>query len=907
MRKTNRNQRAVILSGIFFFLCVSASLRLIFPEHTTAQVRPVYDQGALGLGQLLKRINTTASVMMIGAHPDDEDTALLAYLARGENARTAYLSLTRGDGGQNLIGPELGESLGIIRTEELLQARRLDGAEQYFTRAYDYGFSKKLDEAKQKWDEKIILCDVVRAIRIFRPMVVVSQFAGTPADGHGQHQFSGYITPLAVHAAGDIKQCKGYEPPWLVQKFYVRHRGSGEPTLRINTGKYDPLLGRSYFEIAMEARSQHKSQEQGVLELKGDQFSSLNLIETAVPHGTNEKSVFDGIDTSITGIQNFDEEVSEDLRQDQKKVYQNANDILLRVMREYEPAAPQKLLPGLAEALVSVAGLKVRLKVPGIVGAEPIPELTEPTIPIAVHQKVNYSFALSLLEQKSQEIAEAIRLSIGLRIDALADKETAAPGDSFGMTVKVFTPEADKVRVKGLSGCTQTGFRPAKNDDPKAITQGIRREIGNATFYFDSKVPKNALPTQPYWLTEPRDGDLYRVRRSENFEGITPFQRPIKECELEVEIGGQTYFIVQPVEYRYADDIRGEVRRELNVVPKLTLSFDQNLLIVPRNAKSRDREINVSVVNNSPGAVTGSLKLIPPSGWKAVASTSGFNLKNLGEKASIKFIVSIPRNVISDKFEIGAEAIANGESFTKSMQIVSYPHIQTHRFYRDATSDVRLIDLRVVPVRVGYIRGSGDEIPAAIRQMGFNITLLEEKDFSVSDLSGLDVIVIGIRASEVRPDFAANNQRLLDWVKKGGTMIVQYQRPLYTQQNLTPYPAQMGPRVADENALVKILQPDHPIFNFPNKITEKDFEGWVQERNLYNFSTMDAKYLPLLESHDPGEPENKGGLVIADVGRGKYIYCSYSLFRQLPAGVDGAYRLFANMLSLPKAKNKFAN
>src|SRR5687767_6919914 len=294
MKVIRRHNSIQLLGIIILLLCVSASLRL----NTGAQIKPVYDQGALGLGRLLKRLNTSATVMMIGAHPDDEDTALLAYLARGENARTAYLSLTRGDGGQNIIGPELGEALGVIRTEELLQARKLDGAEQYFTRAYDYGFSKTLDEAKAKWNEKIILCDVVQAIRTFRPLVVISQFSGTPADGHGQHQFSGYIAPLAVKAAADPEQCKEDGSEWQVKKFYVRHRGAGEPTIRINTGKYDPMLGRSYFEIAMEARRQHRSQEQGVLELKGEQFSSLSLIESKVPRIEKEASIFAGIDTS---------------------------------------------------------------------------------------------------------------------------------------------------------------------------------------------------------------------------------------------------------------------------------------------------------------------------------------------------------------------------------------------------------------------------------------------------------------------------------------------------------------------------------------------------------------------------------------------------------------------------------
>ncbi|MCY7375361.1 MAG: PIG-L family deacetylase, partial [Pyrinomonadaceae bacterium] len=294
-----KNTKSKVLSALVLLFSIFR-----FPFSVHSQVRPVYDYGAIGLGQLLKKLNTTKSVMHIGAHPDDEDSGLLAYLARGESARTAYLSLTRGDGGQNIIGSELFESLGVIRTEELLQARRLDGAEQYFTRAFDFGFSKTLEETKGKWDEKIILCDAVRAIRTFRPLVVISRFSGTPADGHGQHQYAGYIAPLAVKAAADANQCRDSGAAWQVLKFYVSQgfRSTTEPKLKINVGQYDYLLGRSYFEIAMEGRSQHKTQEQGVLELKGERLSGLNLIESKVPKVENETSVFDGIDTSIIGL-----------------------------------------------------------------------------------------------------------------------------------------------------------------------------------------------------------------------------------------------------------------------------------------------------------------------------------------------------------------------------------------------------------------------------------------------------------------------------------------------------------------------------------------------------------------------------------------------------------------------------
>src|SRR5688572_28824119 len=367
---------------LMILLCVSASLRL----NTPAQIRPIYDQGALGLTQSLKRLNTTASALMIGAHPDDEDTALLAYLARGESARTAYLSLTRGDGGQNIIGPELGEALGVIRTEELLQARKLDGAEQFFTRAYDYGFSKTLAEAKEKWDEKVILCDVVHVIRRFRPLVVISKFTGTPADGHGQHQYAGYITPLAVKAASDPSQCTTSGVVWQVKKFYVRHRGPGEPTLRINTGKYDPLLGRSYFEIAMHARSQHRSQEQGVLELRGDQFSGLNLADGKA----KESGIFDGLKINIDS----------DL--------QSAVDMALR---EFDLKAPDKILPHLARGYSAATRA-------ASASAEPA--------------------AKAFFKDKQGQFAEAIVLAAGLRIDALADTETVVPGESFFVSLKAF-------------------------------------------------------------------------------------------------------------------------------------------------------------------------------------------------------------------------------------------------------------------------------------------------------------------------------------------------------------------------------------------------------------------------------------------------------------------------------------
>jgi LmbE family N-acetylglucosaminyl deacetylase len=834
---------------LFIFLCVSASLRL----EASAQVRPVYDRGAVGLQQILKRLNTTASVLMIGAHPDDEDTALLTYLARGESARTAYLSLTRGDGGQNIIGTELGESLGVIRTEELLQARRLDGAEQYFTRAYDYGFSKTLAEAKGKWDEKVILCDAVRVIRNFRPLVVVSQFSGTPADGHGQHQFAGYISPLAVKAAADATQCKDAGEVWQVKKFYVRHRGTGEPTLRINTGKYDPLLGRSYFEIAMEARSQHKSQEQGVLELKGDQFSGLNL----VGGGPKETSIFEGIERSLTT----------DL--------QTAIDAAIK---EFDLRSPEKSITALARAYeLAYRGLRRTNLSPAA--------------------KDEFSFV-------SGQLSEAIITASGIQIDALADREIVVPGETISVSAKAFLPDGIPVKVSKLELSVPERWRATPTDPPTTNSPAfVMREAADLAAFYNVTVPSDWKATQPYWLDQPREGDLFRWDNEERYK-TAPLQRRQMLLIAMFQIDHQWLSVIRPIEYRYADDIRGEIRRNVDVVPKVTVEMDQSLMIVPYSDKPQTKQVVMTVTNHSRQAVTGSVSLNfnSPTEWKYTNSSATFELKRTGEKTAITFDVTIPAKTKLGSYQIYGQAMIGEALANITMKTIAYPHIQTHRYYRRATVDAKVVDLKMSPVKIGYITGSGDRVQDAIRQMGFSVETISESALASGNLSKYDTIVVGIRAFQVRPDVVANNQRLLEYARGGGTLVVQYQLPAYAP--LAPFTTQMGPRVVDENAAVNLVDPKHPIFNFPNKITQDDFAGWVQERNLYNFTNFGAEYTGLLESHDAGEAENKGGLVLAKIGKGNYVYCSYSMFRQLPAGVPGAYRLFANLVSLPKVGKK---
>jgi LmbE family N-acetylglucosaminyl deacetylase len=843
-----------------------------FPFSVSAQVRPVYDYGAIGLAQTLKKINTTRSVMMIGAHPDDEDSGLLAFLARGENARTAYLSLTRGDGGQNIIGSELFESLGIIRTEELEQARRLDGAEQYFTRAFDYGFSKTLAEAKEKWDEKTVLCDSVRAIRAFRPLVVIARFTGTPADGHGQHQFSGYIAPLAVRAAADPSQCQDAGQAWQVQKFYVSQgfRTTAEPGLKINTGQYDFLLGRSYFEIAMEGRSQHKTQEQGVLELKGEKISGLNLINSYVEKIEKESSIFDGVDTSIRGI---------------AKNTGNSEELL-------------------AGKLVQLQNITEKLNEQGLEKVKFLPLLAQGwKAAYDAEWSTRYPQTKFFLQKKQDEFASAIKFVAGLQIDALADKETVVAGEDFLATVKIFFPNADNIKVKEITLKNPSGWQVTKTAAPNDANQNaFRRETGNENAYFNVKIPSNERLTQPYWMETERTGVLYVWNKDEN--QTLPFQPPLLSAEVKIEIGGTEITLNQPVEYRFADDIRGEVRRELNVVPALSVSLDQKLLVAAQSDKPQTRRVVMSLTNNSSKPLSGVAGLnivgLEKIDWKYSADSRTFNLKTKGEKTAINFDVTIPAKTNAGNYTIYAQAMVGEALATQEMNVLAYPHIQTHRFYTRSETKVAVLDLKTVPVKIGYIAGSGDRVADAIRQMGLSVELLNENDLTSGDLSKFDEIVVGIRASQVRPDFVANHQRLLDYVRKGGTMIVQYQLPVY--QSLLPFPAQIGARVAEENAKVTILDPTNPVFNFPNKITDEDFKDWVQERNLNALTTNDPNYKPLLEAHDTGEAENKGGLVVAEIGKGKYIYCSYAFFRQLPAGVPGAYRIFANLLSQPKAK-----
>jgi LmbE family N-acetylglucosaminyl deacetylase len=870
-----------------------AATGAIVDRHLDAQVRPIYDMGAAGLTQVLERLQTTASVLHTGAHPDDEDSAFIARTARGDHARVAYLSLNRGEGGQNIIGPELFDALGVIRTEELLQARRLDGAEQYFGHTFDYGFSKSRAEAAAKWGERDTLGDMVRVIRMFRPLVIYSRFSGTPADGHGHHQEAGYLTPLAYKAAADPtefpEQLGEGLRPWQAKKLY---RGAGfgrqdpanPPTVQVQEGVIDPVAGRTYAEISFEGRSQHKTQAQGGIEPRGPQASALLVLDSAVQTPRPEQSIFDGIDTTVPGLAKLAGLPDGTIRAELTAMDAAAK----KALADYEPLDPARIIPALADGRRATRAARAAVK----------------SSNAGAGARADADFLLAF---KEQEFVDALVRSATVVVDPLADQETVVQGGTVGVTVRTFLPQGSTVKVAGSSVKAPAGWRA----DVEGAAGGAvadnpgfgRRETPTQSSRYRVSVPADAALTQPYFLKEARKGDVYRW--ADGDPKALPFAPPLLTADVAMNIGGVDLTVSQPVQFRRADSVRGELRRDVNVVPAVAVGLDSRLLVVPLGTTANQQRLVVRATSFSSQPVSGTLRLRLPQGWTSTPAETAFTLKASGDKTSTPFVVTAPARRTAGSFDIAAEAVVGGATFSRDIEVVAYPHIQTHRLYWPATATARVLDLKVAPVKVGYIMGSGDEVPDAIRRMGLDVTMLDGDMLATGDLSRFDTIVVGIRASETNQDFIANNGRLIDYMQRGGTMIVQYQQQEYANRMLPPYPAgpptNANPRVTVEDAPVKILVPAHAAFTFPNTITDADFNGWVQERNAYAFSMFDSRYVPLLECADPGEPPVRGAEVYAEVGKGRYVYTAYSWFRQLPAGVPGAYRQFANLISLSKA------
>jgi LmbE family N-acetylglucosaminyl deacetylase len=848
------------------FLILTVAFLLAIPIRALSGLDVPEDRGAMGLSQALKRLDVIGSVLHTGAHPDDENSALVAWVARGQGARTAYLSATRGEGGVNLLGGELFEALGVIRTEELYGARRLDHAQQFFTPNYEFGFSKSADDTFTKWPHDQILGDFVRVIRYFRPEIIISRFTGTPRDGHGHHQVAGIITQEAFKAAADPSRFPEYGKPWQAKKLYLNAGGgpndqNAPPTgLPINVGEFDEALGRTYSQIASEGRSIHRSQGQGGAQDAGPRQTRIQLVQKTV-NVADDAPLFSGVLYKLPDLAQVDPSLASGLNDLETRI--TAIRQLVNLQR------PSDIVLDLASALTVLRQLEA---------------------------KTSNEHAQFLLSQKEDDFNEALRLAAGLTFDVITSDDTVVPGQEFNLTVSVTNGGPYSFAGTRVSTELPQGWTLTADGTTGSLQPGQRFDQK-----YKVKVATDATFTQPYWLQRPRQGDRFGWPNVP--AGTLPFDERLLTTKAELDYQGTTISLKKPAEFRRVDRMLGEQRTALKVVPALSVGVSPDIAIVPLKG-SRQKEFTVTVENQDPTPINGEVRLVLPTGWSASPQSRAVSFTQQGEKTSSQFTVSVPPT--AGDFTVKAVVQSGGREFTSGYTIIAYPHIETRHIYAPAESKVEVVDVATTITSVGYVEGTGDAIPDALRQLGINVTILSPKDIATADLSKFPTIVLGVRAYAVRDDLRAYNKRLMEYVSNGGTLVVQYNRANEIgNAQIAPYPVTLenvnqnnSERVTHEDAPVKILDPSSSILNVPNKITDKDFDGWVDERGTFFLRSWDPRYSTPLETADPGEPERPGGLVVGKYGKGTYIYTGYSFFRELPAGVKGAYRLFSNIVSV---------
>jgi len=892
------------------------------------RVPPLTDlSGAPGLSLALRKLNTIGTLMHATAHPDDENNAMLALYARHLGMRVALVSATRGDGGQNEIGPELFDALGILRTEELLAAHQFDGAEQYFTRAVDFGYSFSPEETFEKWGRQEILGDFVRHIRTLRPDVMVT--LGVDGTGGGQHhQASGVIAAEAYKAAADPaqfpEQIKAGLRPWQVRKLYrvaggfgrgrggppaggrgaanvpaqgrgdlpavapiAPGAGAADPAARyatIDTSVYEPLLGCTIGEVGGVASGMHMCQGRAPLvPPPAASGARYRLVETvlASQRDKDESSLFEGIDTSLMGLTRF--------------AGSRQSDALVRglaIASAHVANAIQALGTGGPSATVQ----------PLVYGLSAIRELRSNLATAVESDEGRYEIDFRLA-QKEEQFQDALVLAQSLRIDAIANDGLIVPGQPLSVTVAIGNRGAADLPVAtisllgldGQSGCAAQTVAPKV---PFSCTASAR-------------VPANATLTGPYWE---RPEDAGRATFASDAPFGLPFRPTPFKVRIEMGIGGIAVTREVPIRFRYeGPGLVGEKRMELDVVPAFAVEVSPKIVVVPLRSAgangngARTREVRVTVVNGNKGESKASVRLKAPEGWTISPASAPVAFTREDEAVTTRFMLSPPPKVAAGQVGITAEVRADGASaapvFSTGYQVIEYPHTQRRHKLTPATATVKTIDVQVAPsLSVGYIMGVGDQVPAALQQLGVNLTLIDPDELAWGDLSKYRTIVTGVRAYERRADLRANNHRLLRYVENGGTAIVQYNKMEFNQAQYGPYPAQVSSnRVTDERAPVKVLAPAHQVFTWPNRIDAAAWQGWVQERGLYFLGDKDAKYTDLVEMEDPFEYNQgakRGALVEAAYGKGRWLYVGLGLWRQLPAGTDGAYELMANLVSL---------
>jgi LmbE family N-acetylglucosaminyl deacetylase len=796
---------------------------------------PPKNRNAAELLLALQRLTVLGSVLYVGAHPDDENTALLAYLAKGRGVRTAYLSITRGDGGQNLLGPERDAYLGVLRTQELLAARRVDGAEQFFTRAIDFGYSKSLEETLRVWGHDAVLADVVWVFRKFRPDVVITRFPKT-GGGHGHHTASAILAEEAFQAAGDpnrfpeqLQYVRPWRPRRLLWNMFRPAEGSLPPagTLILNVGAYNALLGRSYTEIAAESRSLHKSQGFGSAARRGEVLEFLVPLAGDPP----EKDLLDGIDTTWNRVPGG----------------AAVGAVLAEAVRAFRPDRPSDVVPLLLEA----------------------------------YERLHRLPSDEWVDVKRRELLDVLRDCAGLWAEAVASDETAAPGTEVHLNLTALLPSdlpwiLEKVRWPYRAEDLEVR-RPLRPGRPVQVEASFR-------------VPEDASPTHPYWLREPPVGGLYPAA-DPDLQG-QPEDSPLK-VEFVVSTGRVPLVFSVPVVYRYTDPLEGEQYRPWVIVPPVSVHWDDAVYIFPDDRPKRVR----LVLQGHAAGVAGTLRLHLPPGWQAEPLSVPFRMGQKGETMETFVTIRPPAKPATGWVRADVE-IGNRRRPARDIVRIAYPHILPQTLSPPAEARLVRVDLTVRKRHIGYVMGSGDEIPRYLRQLGYRVVLLTDEDLEAGDLRPLESIITGVRAYNTRPVLRRVHRRLMDYVAGGGTLVVQYNtaRGLVTDA-IGPYPFQIAAdRVTIEDAPVMFLRPDHPVLNHPHRLTDRDFEGWVQERGLYFAGTWDPRYETVLASQDPGEKPLAGGLLWTRYGKGIFVYTAYAWFRQLPAGVPGAYRAFVNLI-----------
>ena len=881
-----RRKDHVLLAGLFM---------MVLSAPISGQVGPA-GSSAVAVGLALRQADGVKRVLMIGAHPDDEDTGLLAVLARGMGVETAYLSLTRGDGGQNLIGPELGERLGIIRTGELEAARQLDGARQFFTRAYDYGFSKSADEAFRHWPREEVLRDVVSVIRTFRPQVIVSVWSGTSRDGHGQHQASGILSTEAFDVAADPSRFRDLpgpaSEPWRAEKLYqsVRFRGGATEVASVSlpTGTFDPLLGRSFFQLAMESRSQHRSQDMGAAQSLGGRASALVQVRSHVLGFSEDDGIFSGIDTTLVGLaEGLPTEAVGPVRQrleDYRTAIHEAEEAL-DALRPSQAALP------LVRAYRSL----------------------EATIRLIRDLGDAAAFLAESLAIRAALVRSALLDAASVVIDVRVDDDLVVAGEAVNLQVQVWNGGHFRIDAASLSS---VGGEPAVALPAEFLAVEGQTEVPQdippgavASWHYRVQFRNNLAPSRLYYLRGPRTEDMYQWIGESGSESLPRNRRSLLSAVGEINL--YISEIDEPVrivwgkeaEYVGVDGALGEFREPVLGTPALAVAVEPSQMIWPMGPGG-SRSVSVVLRNEAASGSMGKVSLEAPTGWEVRPESISFDLGTEGVGEHFDFEINPVEDMVQGEHVFRAvAALESGSHFREAVDIIEYPHVERTLYMEDADLRVQALPVRVRDgIRVGYVMGSGDDGLAALRQMGVDAEEVSRERVGKADFSGYDVLVLGIRVYETRPDVAAVNDRIIEFARAGGTVIVQYNRQEYSQGDFAPYSISMGERraarVTDENSPFTLLEPNSPVFTVPNRITELDFEGWVQERGLYFLTEWDDRFAPLLELTDPGEPPTRGSLLVAPVGEGLYMYAALAFFRQFPAGVPGPHRLFANLVSL---------